>query len=716
MTSTKSDLLLLFDRPTELSFMKKGEDFDTTFELPNNFLTERYQSMAPQLSSRFGEDSRRKIRVKKVTPPNLKDVMALGRKQQFSLWLPRHQKMAGRLIDIFMGLRSTDDLLAVAVYARDRVNPYLFQYALATAILHRPDTKDLSPPTIAETFPEKFIDSSVFRNVREETSVLSQNNRSPIKIPRDYTASDLDPEHRLWYFREDIGVNLHHWHWHLVYPFEASNRAIVEKDRRGELFFYMHQQIVARYNIERLCNDLFRVERYEDFRQPMKEGYFPKMNSVVSSRSYASRPDNTPLRNIRREADQMYADVADMERWRDRFIEAINQRYVVSESGTRIPLESDGSTDSGIDILGDMLESSILSPNRQLYGQLHNFGHVFISYAHDPDHKHLEDFGLINDPAMAMRDPMFYRFHAFVDDLFQKYKLQLMPYTQDQLTYSGVVVQRIQVQTQGAVANTFQTFFEESDMNVARGLDYQPHGEMLLRFTHLQHRPYNFSIQVNNTSGVTRTGMVRIFMAPRFDERGQEMLFITQRQLMIEMDKFVAQLNPGVTVLEHTSDESTVTIPYERTFRALNQETPTAGTDAVAAFNFCGCGWPDHLLVPRGTTRGYECDLFVMISDYEQDKVDQDLVGICNDAAAYCGVRDRMYPDRRPMGYPFDRKPRDRVNSLNDFLTPNMATQRVKILHQDITRARPRALEEAVSFKPLIPTSEESGTIVDYET
>ena len=57
-------------------------------------------------------------------------------------------------------------------------------------------------------------------------------------------------QHRLWYFREDIGINLHHWHWHLVYPFEASNRALVDKDRRGELFYYMHEQVVLTFNTE----------------------------------------------------------------------------------------------------------------------------------------------------------------------------------------------------------------------------------------------------------------------------------------------------------------------------------------------------------------------------------------------------------------------------------------------------------------------------------
>ena len=70
--------------------------------------------------------------------------------------------------------------------------------------------------------------------------------QTPIIIPKDYTASDADPEHRVAYFREDMGINLHHWHWHLVYPFQSANREIVAKNRRGELFYYMHQQIVAR--------------------------------------------------------------------------------------------------------------------------------------------------------------------------------------------------------------------------------------------------------------------------------------------------------------------------------------------------------------------------------------------------------------------------------------------------------------------------------------
>lgn len=58
----------------------------------------------------------------------------------------------------------------------------------------------------------------------------------------NFSASDREPEQRVAYFREDIGVNMHHWHWHLVYPGEGPIE-IVRKDRRGELFYYMHAQV-----------------------------------------------------------------------------------------------------------------------------------------------------------------------------------------------------------------------------------------------------------------------------------------------------------------------------------------------------------------------------------------------------------------------------------------------------------------------------------------
>lgn len=38
-------------------------------------------------------------------------------------------------------------------------------------------------------------------------------NQNRIMIDRNTTGHQNDPESRLWYFREDIGVNSHHFHW-----------------------------------------------------------------------------------------------------------------------------------------------------------------------------------------------------------------------------------------------------------------------------------------------------------------------------------------------------------------------------------------------------------------------------------------------------------------------------------------------------------------------
>jgi tyrosinase len=71
-------------------------------------------------------------------------------------------------------------------------------------------------------------------------------------------------------------------------------------------------------------------------------------------------------------------------------------------------------------------------------------------------------------------------------------------------------------------------------------------------------------------------------------------------------------------------------------------------------------------------------------------QVEQSLDGICNDAASYCGIRDRLYPDKKAMGYPFDRLPREGSERLQSFLTPNMFVQECTIFHENNSVPRTR--------------------------
>jgi hypothetical protein len=46
-------------------------------------------------------------------------------------------------------------------------------------------------------------------------------------------------------------------------------------DRQGELLFYMHQQMLARYDTERLALDLAAVVPGRELGEPIAEGYDP---------------------------------------------------------------------------------------------------------------------------------------------------------------------------------------------------------------------------------------------------------------------------------------------------------------------------------------------------------------------------------------------------------------------------------------------------------
>jgi len=41
----------------------------------------------------------------------------------------------------------------------------------------------------------------------------------------------------------------------------------------------------------------------------------------------------------------------------------------------------------------------------------------------------------MGDSATAMRDPIFYRWHAYIDDIFQEFKATLLPYTVHNVIY-----------------------------------------------------------------------------------------------------------------------------------------------------------------------------------------------------------------------------------------------------------------------------------------
>lgn len=77
-----------------------------------------------------------------------------------------------------------------------------------------------------------------------------------------------------------------------------------------------------------------------------------------------------------------------------------------------------------------MENSATNTPHAQYYGPdgFHNMGHVIICLSQDPKGKHREQPGPMGDTSVALRDPAFYVWHKYIDNLFAHYKATLEPH------------------------------------------------------------------------------------------------------------------------------------------------------------------------------------------------------------------------------------------------------------------------------------------------
>jgi hypothetical protein len=141
-----------------------------------------------------------------------------------------------------------------------------------------------------------------------------------------------------------------------------------------------------------------------------------------------------------------------------------------------------------------------------------------------------------------------------------------------------------------------------------------------------------------------KSATFRVFLSPRYGPKGERLSIHEQRKFYVHLDLFNVEVPPGQSILRRSSISSSLTIPHQQTLSQLNEgDSPN-----------CGCGWPHHLLLPKGSVKGSVFDLFVMAtegSDWVKPETSP-----CSKPFLFCGIEGGVYPDKRPMGYPFDRR------------------------------------------------------------
>ncbi|GFU41367.1 hemocyanin F chain [Trichonephila clavipes] len=583
----------------------------------------------------------------------------------FSAFNSVHLQEACELYQILYAARDLIDFQTLVQQAKQFVNEGLVMYAVYVAVLHRDDLVGVKLPPYQEQRPDLFIPAeTIFQAIQEDKRRIDDQ---PIIVNSIETTTNLDPEYKLAYFREDIGINVHHYHWHVVYPATWLPTIMGKiKDRKGELFYYMHQQMLARYDCDRLGLGLQRVIPYHNFDQKIG-GYASHLASVINdSKIFASRPAGLILQDVNRDGQQV--TVEELERFKDRLMQAAHLGKVIDESGKLVSL----TIETGIDVLGALVEASYTSLNSTYYGTFHNDLHDMLSLIHDPDGRYKQSIGVLGTTATAVRDPMFFRLHRAVDNMFVEYKRTIPSYQHTELDFPGITVENVEVKA--TVTNVLNTFMTDDYLELKHGV-LRLKGTVKVKFQHIDHEPFCYDILCHNSTQDEKTATVRIFLAPVYDELGHEIPINEQRRFFIELDKFQVLLIPGLNKVTRNSSESAVTAKGSTTHDEILNDVESG---SEVDHSYCSCGWPDYSLVPRGNRRGMDFVLFVMLTDYEEDCVDEShIVPECKNSTSYCGLQNQKYPDKRAMGYPFDRS--IKANNIEKFLLPNMKLQNIKI-------------------------------------
>ncbi len=337
--------------------------------------------------------------------------------------------------------RVNDGLEAALDHAeseRRRAHPELVRQGLALFVTHNTDGRRLAKPRAVVAAPALF--------------------RSRPRTTRRRSISIGGAAPQLDYWREDALANEHHMHWHEVYPWvglipkdfrvwvtqtpKADQAAILNavsprpdwpqrvaaasptqlagwfgqvvqaravrslpsdlyrklftlNDRQGELFFYMHQQMLARYDAELLSHGLARVTAYGPaaWPQPIAEGHDPQ------------GIPNFFRRNANRR--MAAADVTELQALQTEIEQDLTQNRLRGPGGAAVPINRTR--------LGEAVEATIPQLRDGLdaaaYGGLHNGGHGAIAALSTGGP------GVMTSTRTAIRDQIFWRWHKNIDDL-----------------------------------------------------------------------------------------------------------------------------------------------------------------------------------------------------------------------------------------------------------------------------------------------------------
>nr|XP_022916778.1 arylphorin subunit alpha-like [Onthophagus taurus] len=543
------------------------------------------------------------------------------------------------------------------------------------------------------TKPMPFVNSplyqkSIFKYTPSQSEIFQKIQYSQVpqevpefyqereKIPLEYyqqgiliTANftnfnaQFNPEYQLSYFTQDIGMNAFYYYYHIYFPFWMKNEEIAfNTQRRGEQFYYIYQQLLARYNLERISNGLGEIPLLQ-YEQGVPVGFRTPM-MYPNGMPFPERPDHSPFEYYQGPAyyDNDTLSLLNIKLYERRLLDAIDSGFVLTRDGRFISIFEP----QGFEILGNLIQANPESPNARYYGPILVFARYLLGHSNYPLNQYYINPSVMEQYETSLHDPAFYQLYKVMIYYFQRFKQYMPMYTEQELLLPGVKIQDVKVDK----LTTYFDYFYTDISNIMHSKGPVEDIPIQVRQYRLNHKPFNYYMNV--MSEKPYEAVVRVFLGPKYSVNGEPIDINKDRMSFVELDKFQYTLVPGLNTIERNSREFYGYVPERSTYKELfmqlvNYQTPIQYSPRVY------WGLPQRMMLPKGTQQGQEYQMYFLITPYQP--VEKVL------PRSYLGNRPHLYWDRTfdklPYGYPFDRPIDESV-----FYVPNSYFKDVVIYNE----------------------------------
>uniref|UniRef100_A0A224XCH4 Putative hexamerin 4 n=1 Tax=Panstrongylus lignarius TaxID=156445 RepID=A0A224XCH4_9HEMI len=581
----------------------------------------------------------------------------------FSMASPRTRSHIRKLFDLFYFANDFETFYKVASWAKKHINQNQFVYAYTLAILHRPDCVSFSIPPLYEIFPSYFTPTDLMHQVYEakikdikEKKFTYNNTGYEYNYNTNVFGSPLSQDavghldYKISYFREDVGLNNMYALFMLKLPSWMCPHRYVGTNlyKRGETFYFVHQQLYSRYTLARLANGLPFTERLQ-WELPIKVGYNPRV-AHFNGLSFHTRPDNLIPDHFKKE------HVTKAQLLEKRILDVIDSAVVWDTTNTTLlPIDDE----NGLELLSQLIYGTTERPNRKYFPSY--YWHVIetLGYLINTADQHNFLGEALSTQLTSLRDPVFFQFVNRLLWLYQGYYNQRRPYTKEELSFSGVTVKDFEV-------DEFVTYFDMFEYEVTNGIPMKNPYDYTNYIYHarqyrLNHKPYTFKVTIYSEKQIE--GVVRVYIGPKYDSEHHLLNLEQSRMAYMELDHFPVKLNYGKNVIERGYLDSHIFGQEPEGFRSLYTRLVNSINNSEPFYinERNSCGVPYRFQLPRGWKSGQPFVIAVIVSQAVLTETVEE-----KGPLGPCGTSTTQ--DKKSLGFPFDRPIEESSFHLSNIL------------------------------------------------